>query len=69
MIEYKTHTFFLIPCPVKNRETQFMVSIPPSLSIQQLLDDTHQVSGIILGAGDRGVHKTEKVFAPLEPGI
>lgn len=39
-----------------------MVSFPPFLFLQRILDDTFHVSNIILGAGDREVEKTEKIF-------
>lgn len=53
----------LLLYPVQFR--QIRVSISQLLFIQQILDDTHHVSGIILGAGDRVVQKTKMIFALL----
>lgn len=53
----------LLLYPVKFREIR--VSISQFLFIQQILDDTHHMSGIILDAGDRVVQKTKMMFALL----
>lgn len=46
-----------------------MVSTPSFLFIQQILDEILHMPGVILGARDWVVQKTEKVLALLEPEI
>ena len=58
----------LLPYPAKNRKTTY--GKHPIIFIRSAnIDDTLHMPGVILGAWDWVVQKTEKVLALLEPEI